>query len=163
MIDWLRWLGILPNKFFFSFNGEGTFICPMAFVFAVEITEWNFLPSTAVVCSAFVVSFLVMVTIIAIGPFLVAVPLAFSPGDGVWALKVLLWRHCSPFFCASAHLRATVLSGTSRCFVTSSACSSPRAVFSSHGRICNILALSRTASLLSSTCAGICILRMVLG
>ena len=79
MVDWLRWLGILPNKFFFSFNGEGVCICPMAFVFAVEIIEWNFLSSTAVVSLAFVVSFFAMVTLIAVGPFLVAVPLAFRP------------------------------------------------------------------------------------
>ena len=79
MIDWLRWLGILPIKLFFSFNGEGAFICPMAFVFAVEKTERNFLPSTAAVSSAFVVSFLAMVTIIAVGPSFVAVPLVFRP------------------------------------------------------------------------------------
>ena len=77
MINWLRWLGVLPIKLFFSFNGKGAFICPMAFVFAVEKTERNFLPSTAAVSSAFVVSFLAMVTIIAVGPFLSAVPLAF--------------------------------------------------------------------------------------
>ena len=79
MIDWLRWLGILPVKLFFSFNGEGAFICPMAFVLAVEKTEWDFLSSTSAVSSAFVVSFLAMVTIIAIGPLFVAVPLAFPP------------------------------------------------------------------------------------
>ena len=79
MVDWLCWLGILQIKLFFSFNGEGAFICPMAFVFAVEITEWNFLPSTAVVSSAFVVSFSATVMLIAVGPFLVAVPLAFRP------------------------------------------------------------------------------------
>ena len=73
MIDWLRWLGILPVKLFFSFNGEGAFICPMAFVLPVEETEWNFLSS------AFVVSFFAMVTIIAVGSFFVAVPLAFPP------------------------------------------------------------------------------------
>jgi len=39
MIDWLRWLGILPIKLFFSFNGEGAFICQMAFVLPVEETE----------------------------------------------------------------------------------------------------------------------------
>ena len=83
MINWLRWLGILPIKLFFSFNGEGAFICPMAFVFAVEKTEQNFLPSTAAVSSAFVVSFFAMVTLIAVGPFLVAVLLLLSPGDGV--------------------------------------------------------------------------------
>ena len=77
MIDWLRWLGILPIKLFFSFNGEGAFICPMAFVLPVEETKWNFLSSTAAVSSAFVVSFFAMVTIIAVGPFLVEVPLAF--------------------------------------------------------------------------------------
>ena len=79
MIDWLRWLGILPVKLFFSFNGEGAFICPMAFVLPVEETEWNFLSSTAAVSSAFVVSFFAMVTIIAVGSFFVAVPLAFAP------------------------------------------------------------------------------------
>ena len=79
MIDWLRWLGILPIKLFFSFNGEGAFICPMAFVFAMENTERNFLPSTAAVSSAFVVSFLAMVTIIAVGPSFMAVPLVFRP------------------------------------------------------------------------------------
>ena len=79
MIDWLRWLGILPVKLFFSFNGEGAFICPMTFVFPVEETEWNFLSSTTAVSSSFVVSFFVMVTIIAVGSFFVAVPLAFAP------------------------------------------------------------------------------------
>jgi len=79
MIDWLRWLEILLVKLFFSFNGEGAFICPMAFVLAVEETEWNFLSSTAAVSSAFVVSFFAMVAIIMIGPFFVAVPLTFPP------------------------------------------------------------------------------------
>ena len=73
MIDWLRWLGILPIKLFFPFNGEEAFICPMVFVLVVEETEWNFLSS------AFVVSFFAMVTIIAVGSFFVAVPLAFAP------------------------------------------------------------------------------------
>ena len=79
MINWLRWLGILPVKLFFSFNGEGAFICPMAFVLPVEETECNFFSSTAAVSSAFVVSFFAMVTIIAVGSFFVAVPLAFLP------------------------------------------------------------------------------------
>jgi hypothetical protein len=79
MINWLRWLGILPIKLFFSFNGKGAFICPMAFVLAVEIIEWNFLSSTAAVSSAFVVLFFAMVAIVTIGPFFVAVPLAFPP------------------------------------------------------------------------------------
>ena len=79
MVDWLRWLEILPIELFFSFNGEGAFICPMALVLAVEKTEWNFLSSTAAISSAFVVSFFAMVTVIAVGPFLVAVPLAFPP------------------------------------------------------------------------------------
>lgn len=100
MIDWLRWLGILPIKLFFSFNGEGAFICPMAFVLPVEETEWNFLSSTAVVSSAFVVSFFAMVTIIAVGSFFVAVPLAFAPvmvsllsgGEGFFFGHVV---HCS--------------------------------------------------------------------
>ena len=51
----------------------------MAFVLAVEETEWNFLSSTAAISSAFAVSFLAMVTIIAVGSFFVAVPLAFAP------------------------------------------------------------------------------------
>ena len=77
MIYWLRWLGVLPIKLIFSFNGEGAFICLMAFVLAVEKTEWNFFSSTAAVSSAFVVSFFAMVTIIAVGPSLVVAPLAF--------------------------------------------------------------------------------------
>ena len=83
MIDWLRWLGILPIKLFFSFNGEGAFICPMAFVLPVEETEWNFLSSTAAVSSAFVVSFFAMVTIIAVGSFFVA---TLSPLPPCWCL-----------------------------------------------------------------------------
>ena len=79
MIDWLRWLGILPIKLVFCFNGERAFICPMAFVLAIEKTECNFFSSTAAVSSAFVVSFFAMVTVIAVGPFLMAVPLAFPP------------------------------------------------------------------------------------
>jgi len=79
MINWHCWLGVLLIKLFFSFNGEGAFICPVAFVLAVEKTECDFLSSTSAVSSAFVVSFLTMVTIIAIGPFFMAVPLAFPP------------------------------------------------------------------------------------
>ena len=92
MIDWLRWLGILPVKFFFSFNGEGAFICPMDLVLPVEETEWNFLSSTASVSSAFVVSFFAMVTIITVGSFFMAVPLAFAPVM-VSVLSGLLFRH----------------------------------------------------------------------
>ena len=98
MIDWLCWLGILPVKLFFSFNGEGAFICPMAFVLPVEETKWNFLSSTAAVSSAFVVVFFAMVTIIAVGSFFMAVPLAFAP----MMVSVLSWGfffghvvHCS--------------------------------------------------------------------
>ena len=82
MIDWLRWLGILPIKLFFPFNGERAFICPMAFVLAVEEIEWNFLSSTAAVSSTFVVSFFAMVTIIAVGSFFVAVPVMVSVLSG---------------------------------------------------------------------------------
>ena len=78
MIYWLHWLGVLPIKLFFSFNGEGAFICPMAFVLPVEEIECNFLSSTAAVSSAFVVSFFAMVTIIAVGSFFVVIPLAFA-------------------------------------------------------------------------------------
>ena len=92
MIDWLRWLGILPIKLFFSFNGEGAFICPMAFVLAVEKTEWNFFSSTAAVSSAFVVSFFTMVMIIAVESFFMAVPLAFAPVM-VSVLSGLLFGH----------------------------------------------------------------------
>ena len=78
MIDRLRWLGILPVKFFFSFNGEGALVCPMAFVLPVEETEWNFLPSTTAVPSAFVLSIFAMLTIIAVGSFFMLVPFAFA-------------------------------------------------------------------------------------
>jgi len=108
MINSHCWLGVLLIKLFFSFNGEGAFICPMALVLPVEETEWNFLSSTAVVSSAFVVSFFAMVTIIAIGPLFVAVPLAFPPvmvsglsgfffGDIVHC-SLLLWLICVPWF-----------------------------------------------------------------
>jgi len=79
MIDRLRWLGILPVKFFFSFNGEGALVCPMAFVLAMEIPKMDFLSSAAVVSSALLESLFAMVTIIAAGPFLMAVPLALPP------------------------------------------------------------------------------------
>ena len=92
MIDWLRWLGILPVKLFFSFNGERAFICPMAFVLAIEKTECNFFSSTAAVSSAFVVSFFAMVTIIVVGSFFMAVPLAFAPVM-VSVLSGLLFGH----------------------------------------------------------------------
>ena len=64
----------------------------MAFVLAVEETEWNFLSSTAAVSSAFVVSFFAMVTIIAVGSFFMAVPLAFAPVM-VSVLSGLLFGH----------------------------------------------------------------------
>ena len=78
MIDWFCWLGILPIKLLFPFNGERALICPVAFVLAVEETERNFLPSTTAVPSAFVLSVFAMVTIIAVGSFFVSVPFAFA-------------------------------------------------------------------------------------
>ena len=108
MIDWLHWLGILPVKLFFSFTSEGAFIYPMALVLPVEETEWNFLSSTAAVSSAFVVSFFAMVAIIAVGPFFVAVPLAFLPVmvsglsgfffEDVVHCSFLLWLVSVPWF-----------------------------------------------------------------
>ena len=79
MIDWFCWLGILPIKLLFPFNGERALICPVAFVLAVEETERNFLPSTTAVPSSFALSVFAMVTIIAVGSFFVAVPLVFTP------------------------------------------------------------------------------------
>ena len=79
MINWLRWLGVLPIKLFFSFNGEGAFICPMAFVLAMEITKRGLLSSATVVSSILLVSLFAMVTIIAAGSFIMTVPLAFPP------------------------------------------------------------------------------------
>ena len=69
-------------------------------------------------------------------------PSSLFPGDGVWSLEVLLQKHCSLFFGASLDQRAMALSGTSHCFVASSAHSSLRAFASSRGQICSILALS---------------------
>ena len=161
MIDWLRWLGILLIKLFFSFNGEGTFICPMAFVLPVEETEWNFLSSTAPISSAFVVSFFAMVTIIAVGSFFVAVPLAFAPvmvslllGDSSSdTLFTVLFCLGSPA-CHGFEWDLSLLRDFCSFF------SSSLLLFAR--LICNILALSRTTLPLSSACAEICILRMVL-
>ena len=72
-------------------------------------------------------------------------PSRLFTGDGVWSLEVLLQRCCLLFSGASPDQRAMVLNGTSHCFVASSARSSPQAFSSSHGKICNILALSRIA------------------
>ena len=72
-------------------------------------------------------------------------PSRLFPGDGVWSLEVLLRKCCSLFSDASPDQRDMVLSGTSHCFVTSSAHSSLRAFTSWRGRICSILALSRIA------------------
>jgi hypothetical protein len=108
MNNWIRWLRVLPIKLFFSFNGEGAFVCPMAFVLAVEKIEWDFLSSTSAVSSDFVVSFLAMVTIIVVGPLFMVVPLAFPPvmvsglsgfffGDIVHC-SLLLRLICVPWF-----------------------------------------------------------------
>jgi hypothetical protein len=51
----------------------------MAFLLAMEITKKDFLSSSSIVSSALLVSLFAMVTIIAAGPFLVVVPLAFPP------------------------------------------------------------------------------------
>ena len=162
MIDWFCWLGILPIKLLFPFNGERALICSVDFVLAVEETEWNFLPSTTAVPSAFVLSIFAMVTIIAVGSFFVPVPLAFAlVMVSVLSGGVLLRTRCSLFFSALVCQHAMVLNGTSHFFATSTR-SSPRAFSSSPGRICNILAISRTTLSLSSACAEICILRMVL-
>ena len=79
MIDWLRRLGIESIELFLSLNGEGALVCPMTFVLAMEITKGGFLSSAAVIFSVLLVSLFAMVTIIAAGPFLVAVPLALPP------------------------------------------------------------------------------------
>ena len=161
MIDWLRWLGILPVKLFFSFNGEGAFICPMAFVLPVEETEWNSLFDRRCL-------FGLCCVVLRDGDdhrgwiFLRGGPSRLCPCDGVSALGgVFLRTRCSLFFSALVRQHAMVFNGTSHFFATS-ARSSPRAFSSSPGRICNILALSRTTLSQSSSCAEICILRMVL-
>ena len=51
----------------------------MDFVLAMEITKRGLLSSATVVSSILLVSLFAMVTIIAAGPFLMAVPLAFPP------------------------------------------------------------------------------------
>ena len=79
MIDWLRWLGILPIELFFPPDGEGAFVYPMAFILFVEIAKWDFLSSTPIVSLTLVDSFFTMVTVIAAGSFIMMVPLAFSP------------------------------------------------------------------------------------
>ena len=103
MIDWLRWLGILPIKLFFSFNGKGAFICPMAFVFAVEKNRMEFSPFDRRCLFGFC----------CVVPrdgddhrnwtFLRGGPSRLFPGDGVWSLEVLLRKCCSLLFCASLH------------------------------------------------------------
>ena len=80
----------------------------MAFVLPVEETEWNFVSSAAAVSSAFVVSFFAMVAIIMIGPFFVAVPVAFPPVmvsglsgfffENVVHCSFLLWFANMPWF-----------------------------------------------------------------
>ena len=79
MIDWLCWLRILPIELFFRLNGEGAFVCPMAFILSMEIAERDFLSSTPIVSSVFLVPLFAMVTIITDGPFFVAVPLSLPP------------------------------------------------------------------------------------
>ena len=143
MIDWLRWLGILSVKLFFSFNGEGAFICPMAFVRSNRM-EFSLFDRRCL--------FGLCCVVLRDGDdhrgwiFLHGGPSRLCPCDGVCALEAPLRTRCSLFFSASARQCATVLNGTSRCFATSSARSSPRAFSSSHSRISNIIALSRIAS-----------------
>jgi len=72
-------LGILALELCILLDGDGAFVSPVAFVFAMEITEWYFLSSAAIVSSAFVVSPFAKVTIIAAGSFIMTVPLAFPP------------------------------------------------------------------------------------
>jgi hypothetical protein len=79
VIDWLRRLRIESIELFFSLNGEGALVCPMAFFLAMEITKRGFFSSATIASSVFLVLLFAMVAIITAGTFFMTVPLSFPP------------------------------------------------------------------------------------
>ena len=70
MLDWLRSVvdqfcqrSILTIELLLPLDGDGAFVGPMAFVFAVEVAERDFLSSAAIVLSGTVVSLIVVVSL----------------------------------------------------------------------------------------------------
>ena len=57
-------MGALAVELLFQLDGEGAFIRPMAFIFAMEITEWDLLSSVTIVSSTSVVSLFAVVSLI---------------------------------------------------------------------------------------------------
>ena len=65
VVDCLCWQGTLALELCFLFDGDGAFICPMALVSAMEVTEWNFFSSTPLLSSAILVAVFVMMSVFA--------------------------------------------------------------------------------------------------
>ena len=76
-------------ELFFLLYGDGALICPMAFIFAMEITVWNFLSSALFLSSSLLVAFFAMLPVFATRPVIAMVSLipAFAMMPGVsWLL-----------------------------------------------------------------------------
>ena len=65
VVDWLCRQGTLALELCFLFDGDGAFICLMALVSTMEVTEWNIFPSTPLLSLAFLVAVFVMMSVFA--------------------------------------------------------------------------------------------------
>ena len=89
VVNWLRWWSILALKLFFLLYGDGAFICPMAFIFAMEVVVWNFLTSTPIFSLAFLMAVFAMIPVLASRPVIamISLILAFAMVPGIsWLL-----------------------------------------------------------------------------
>ena len=75
VVDWLCRQGTLALELCFLFDGDGAFICLMALVSTMEVTEWNFFPSTPLLSLAFLVAVFVMMSVFAARPIFVMISL----------------------------------------------------------------------------------------
>jgi hypothetical protein len=78
VVYWLRGLRVLAVKLLLSFDGDGALICPVAFVFAVEVAEWDLLSSAAVTSSTMVILLIAAVPVFAIMPVIPVLPITSS-------------------------------------------------------------------------------------
>ena len=69
-------MGALAVEFLLHLDDEGAFVRPMAFIFAMEITEWYLFSSVAIVSLASMVSLFAVVSLIAIVPLFAILSLA---------------------------------------------------------------------------------------
>jgi len=94
VLYWLGWLCALSVELLLPFDGDGTFVGPMAIIFAVEIEEWYFLSSAAVISSALMIPLVAVAPVFATVPVVAVLPVAPSSAALMVGVTGLFFGYC---------------------------------------------------------------------